>query len=120
MKRIVSTIAFAILSFTPIISIGQQTVDEKYEPVSASEFNVSMRLSGDVRWDKDGKANGGPIESLSFWGHKLELANNMIKDGFIHTKDYGKIKIIPNYNFTMRIELTPTQKKKLLELKNMK
>ena len=97
--------------------VADKIVEEKYEPVSISEFKVSMELSGGVGWDEDGKANGGPIHSLSFWGQKLELSSDMIKDGFIHTKDYGKIKIMPNSDFTMRMELTPTQKKKLLELK---
>jgi len=117
MRRFVIGMLFVVLGFAPNISIGQQSGEEKYEPVSASEFNVSMKLSGRVSWDKDGLANGGPIDSLSFWGHELVLTSNMIKDGFIHTKDYGKILIRCNPDFSFRMELTQTQQKRLRELR---
>ncbi len=89
---------------------------EKYEPVSPSDFHVEMQLKGDVEWDANGVANGGPVVKLSFWGHDIELTDDMIKDGFISTRNYGKIQIKPGANFSMQLFLTPTQQKKLKEL----
>ena len=121
MKRIVSVMLFAILSFTPIAAVGQP--DEKYEKVSTSEFKISMELpAGAVIKMTNGKTNGGPIKELSFWGHKLALADNgIIKDGFISTKNYGKFELVSNASDgSFRIDLTPSQQKKLLELKKSK
>lgn len=41
-RLLLSALLFAVLCFTPITSVGQQPVKEKYEPVSASEFNAAM------------------------------------------------------------------------------
>lgn len=89
---------------------------EQYEPVSSSEFNVDMQLKGRVEWDASGVANGGPIVGLSFWGHDIELTDNMIKDGFISTRNYGKLQIKAGEGFGMQLFLTPTQQRKLKEL----
>jgi len=87
-----------------------------YEPISSREFDIALEMSGGLE-SVDGKANGGPIKKLSFWGQKIELKDHMIKDGFINTKEYGMIKMSFNYDFTMQIELTSKQKKNLLRLK---
>jgi len=115
MKNILIAILISGLYF--LSTYAQQQTNERYEPVSISKFKIVLELSGPVRWDENNKAQGGPIESLSFFGQKLELTNNMIRNGFIHTKDYGNIKVVPNPNFSFHIELTPSQQKKTLKLK---
>lgn len=93
------------------------TADEKYEAVTTADYQPNMELSGRVEWDKDGLAKGGPVDSFSFWGQKIELTTNMIVNGFVSTRDYGKILIKANPGFSMHIELTPSQQKKLKLLK---
>ena len=95
----------------------ESTAEEKYEAVAIADYQPNMELSGRLRWDKDGLANGGPVKSFSFWGQKLELTTNMIVNGFVSTKDFGKILIMAIPTFSMRIELTPSQQKKLKQLK---
>lgn len=92
--------------------------EEKYEPVEDSDFHIYLRLSGSVETDDHGVANGGPIVELGINGHSIELADKMIKDGFITTKDYGKFLIKPNYNMSAQLFLTPSQQKKLKALTN--
>jgi predicted small lipoprotein YifL len=91
--------------------------EEKYEAISIADYEPNMELSGRIQWDANGLVNGGPVDSFSFWGQKIELTSNMITDGFLSTKDYGKIMIKANSNGSMRIELTPNQQKKIKQLK---
>ena len=118
-KKIIIGIILVLIPIA-ILAINHFSKNDNYEPISSSEFSITLKLSGRVGWDKEGKANGGPIEDLSFWGNSIELESNMIKDGFILTKSYGKIKMTPRANFTMQIELTPTQQSKILKLKDKK
>jgi hypothetical protein len=92
-------------------------VEEKYEAVVTADYEPNMELSGRIQWDENGLVNGGPVDSFSFWGQKLELTSNMITDGFLSTKDYGKIMMKANANGSMHIELTPSQQKKIMQLK---
>lgn len=98
----------------------QHQEEEHYMPVSAGEIGASMDLQGSVRWDSEGRPRfGGPgsIESFSCWGHPIDLTSDQFEDGFICTKEYGKIKIRCNPDFTFRMEITPSQKAALMELK---
>lgn len=95
----------------------QQIEEEKYEAVTTADYEPDMKLSGRIEWDKNGLANGGPVDSFSFWGQNIELTSNMITNGFLSTKDYGKIMIKTNPDFSMHIELMPSQQKKLKQLK---
>ena len=61
--------------------------------------------------------SGGPVDSFSFWGRKIELTSKNITAGFLSTKDYGKIMIKANSNGSVHIELTPSQQKKIKQLK---
>ena len=76
---------------------------EKYEAVKSADYQVDMKLSGRVSWDDEGRANGGPVEELTFGGHKVELADKTIKDGILATKDYGKIMIKTSPDFTFQL-----------------
>lgn len=92
-------------------------VEEKYEAIATADYDPNMELSGSIRWDANGLVNGGPVDSFSFWGQKIELTSNMITDGFLSTKDYGKIMVKANPNGSMHIELTPSQQKNIKQLK---
>lgn len=48
---------------------------------------------GDARDDDGIKPNGGKVGVFTCEGQKIELANEAFEDGFIVTKNYGKIKI---------------------------
>ena len=59
------------------------------------------------------------VESFTCEGHNIALANNIINDGYIVTKDYGKMKIgYFGYPPTVRVWLTQTQLKALKALKS--
>lgn len=87
----------------------------QYEPVNASEYKISMQFSGPIRWDDKGTVNGGPIASLSFGDHGVELTDNMIKDGLVSTKNYGKL-LMRNVGTGMTLYLTKDQQKQLKDL----
>ena len=96
---------------------NQPVSEEQYEAITTTDFEPNMQLSGEIRWDRDGLVNGGPVDSFSFWGHDIALTSNMITEGFLSTKDYGKILIKANSNGSMHIELTPSQQTKIKQLK---
>ena len=85
---------------------------EKYEPVSSSDFKVTMRY-------KDMEGTGSRIISatgveLSISGHQIALVDGTFKDGFISTRDYGPIQIqMNNLGNEIQLFLTSTQQKKL-------
>lgn len=98
-------------------SVPPTPTQEQYEPITTADFQPNMQLSGEIRWDANGLVSGGPVDSFSFWGQDIELTSNMITDGFLSTKDYGKILIKANGNGSMHIELTPSQQIKIKQLK---
>jgi hypothetical protein len=93
----------------------QKAAAENYEPVESSEYRISMDLSGRVSWDANGLANGGPVVSLSFGGHQVALQDNMIRDGLLPTREYGKIMLKSSLD-GFQLFLTPTQQKKIKAL----
>jgi len=114
MKRLACIVLVVVLNFITMPAIGQQ--DEKYEKVSKTEISISISQGASFQI-KDGVMNGGPVKELSVWGNKIELANNgIVKNGFLHTKGFGKFKIVSNINGSFRVDLTQSQQKKLLEL----
>ena len=66
------------------------------------------------------KVNNTKVESFTCEGHKIALAKNIIDDGYIVTKDYGKMKIglFGSPPHTVRVWLTQTQLKALKALKS--
>lgn len=116
-KKFLGSLNLKGLAGVPVAAFGQQ--GEKYEKVSKSDFKITISIPKGAAFQiKDGVMNGGPIKELSFWGHKIELANNgMVKDGFLHTKDFGKFQFVSNaIDGSFHVDLTPSQQKKLLEL----
>jgi len=116
MKRLICIILLVAFNFVPVLAIGQE--DEKYENVSKSDFEITISIPKGASFQiKDGVMNGGPVKELSVWGNKIELVNNgIIKDGFLHTKEFGKFKMVSNIDGSFRVDLTQSQQKKLLEL----
>ena len=98
-------------------SDATQAVSEQYEAITTADYEPNMQLSGEIRWDANGLVNGGPVDSFSFWGHDITLTSNIITDGFLSTRDYGKILIKANFNGSMQIELMPSQQTKIKQLK---
>jgi len=75
---------------------------------------------GDTRDDDGIKPNGGKVGTFTCEGTKLELANEAFEDGFIVTKDYGKIKIrftTTMLGIVLNVFITPEQKGKLARLR---
>lgn len=100
-------------------------VEEIYEQVNSSELSIDFQadIPGAVRWDADGNITefgGGKVTLFAVGGKPIELVSNDLllegKEVFIVTKDYGKIKVTFNYNFTISLWLKPSQKAKLMEL----
>ncbi len=99
-----------------------ETTIEEYVEVDPSELAFSMEdfyYEGMVT-SEGMEPTGGEVGKFLCEGQALELASNEFIDGFIVTKEYGKVKIL----FTTHISgssfsvwLTPTQKKAMLSLK---
>jgi hypothetical protein len=96
---------------------------EDYVKVDLSELAFSFRCFGHqvVPAPEGAKPIGGEVEEFTCEGRTLELASKHFEDGFIVTKEYGKIKV--RFSFSPQGEsfslwLTPTQRKALLSLKN--
>jgi len=88
----------SILSLIPTNARGQtpQGIDSgAYEIVGPSELSFSIKdFYHKCVIDKDGgKPVGGEIGELICNGQSIELANHRFEDGFISTRDYGRIKI---------------------------
>jgi hypothetical protein len=120
---------FAVLLFSILSSqdvIGQQkkikkgsgAAKEIFQPVDPSELSFSMKTK-ELWWEQGGKKASGTIAEFSFEGQKLALNTEKIdNDGFIDTRDYGKIKIQgANIMGGFSVFLTPSQKEKFLQLK---
>lgn len=110
------TVFISIICLISMSSVKLTAAEEKYEKISPSDYGINMLMKGRVDWDNNGIVNGGPIAELSFWGKKVVLNNSMIKNSFIDTKDYGKIMVVSE-GMHLAMKLTPSQKKKILELK---
>ena len=100
-------------------------VEEKYEQVNPSELSIDFQadIPGAVRWDADGNITefgGGKVTRFAVGGKPIELVSDDLllegKEVFIVTKDYGKIKVTFNSNFTISLWLKPSQKEKFMEL----
>lgn len=99
--------------------------EEKYEQVNPSELSIDFQVDipGAVRWDADGNITefgGGKVTRFTIGGKSIELISNDLlleeNEVFIVTKDYGKVKVTFNSNFTISLWLKPSQKAKLMEL----
>lgn len=111
----------------------KETKTEMYELVNPSELSFSYRQYQTVGSYKDEYYHGGEVGSvvgipmglvgeLSCEGKILELANKeFTDDGFILTKEYGKIKFRTSTSLiskpSFNIWLTPSQKKAFKEIK---
>lgn len=100
-------------------------VEEKYEQVDPSELQMDFQadIPGEVRWDAEGNVTafgGGKVTRFTVGGKSIELASDDLlledKEVFIVTKDYGRIKVTFNSNFTISLWLKPSQKEKFMEL----
>ncbi len=116
-------IAMHVLTFLMIALVitsgcGETEQEEAYEPATPPEFEVELAIAEPgftlgPNYTKVPSGGKETVQWISFWGHRLELINNEFDDGFVHTRKYGKIKVTDN-----TLELTPTQKRKLLELRD--
>lgn len=97
--------------------------NENYKYIAPSElsfglsdfsYTIAISLKGPIPVEPI----SGEITTFSCGGHKIELDSNKVENGFIVTKDYGKIKIRvgPSDYGHFSIWLTPTQKKALKAL----
>ncbi|MCY3023193.1 MAG: hypothetical protein NTW87_29805 [Planctomycetota bacterium] len=94
-----------------------------YEMIEPQALKFRMQGQADYGNDRDDdgiKPNAGKVGTFTCEGTKLELANEQFVDGFIVTKDYGKVKI--RFTTTMigtvlSVYLTPEQKARLLMLR---
>lgn len=98
---------------------------EKYEQVDPSKLSIDFQadIPGEVRWDAEGNITafgGGKVTRFTVGGKPIELVSDDMlleeKEVFIVTKDYGKIKVTFNSNFTISLWLKPSQKAEILEL----
>ncbi|MBW1707127.1 MAG: hypothetical protein JRJ86_18540 [Deltaproteobacteria bacterium] len=109
------------IAFSSIIYAEAQ----RYQPVDQSELYFVFRAKlKSVSVDADGNIQNidGKVDQFRLLhGDPIELETQDIvlegKDAFIHTKNYGKVKITMNSNMQTTIWLTPEQKKEFLELK---
>jgi len=95
--------------------------DEDYNFVAPSELAFTLKdFHYDAAVGEGGTAKpiGGKIGTLLCNDKVIDLENNEFENGFITTKEYGKIKILFSSSLTetgMAIYLTNIQKKALLD-----
>ena len=90
----------------------------EYLEVDPAVYPALMELKGAVRWDADGtpRFDGeGRIQRFSVRGNDLMLTSTVFENGFVCTKDYGRIRVIGSYN-GFAIRLTQKQAKALAKL----
>lgn len=95
----------------------------EYELVDSQALKFRLQGQADYGTDRDDdgiKPVGGKVGTFSCEGQKLELTSEKFEDGFILTKDYGKIKI--RFTTTMlgtvlNVFVTPAQKGRLAALR---
>ncbi len=109
----------------PTLAPVPPTPVEKYEQVDPSKLLIDFQadIPGEVRWDAAGNITafgGGKVTRFTVGGKPIELVSDDMlleeKEVFIVTKDYGKIKVTFNSNFTISLWLKPSQKAELLRL----
>ena len=91
----VDTVKVDTLEKKPAVVMQKSTPPKsKYEPIDPSELAFELRgyyMRGIV--GSDGTVPSGGFDEFLCEGQTLELESNEFQDGFILTKDYGKIKI---------------------------
>lgn len=134
MKKTLAILATFSLLFALIGCRGQQQADTaspsgagqeldsteyKFVPPSELEFTIED-FNYEAMVGKGGTAVpiGGNIGKLLCNGKEIELANTEFEDGFIVTKDFGRIQVLFSSSLTrtgMEIRLTDKQKKDLVD-----
>jgi hypothetical protein len=107
----------------PATPAAPAAADGNYELVDSVTLQFRIRgqqYEGSTRDDDGIKPNGGRVGDFSCEGQKIELTSDKFEDGFIATKQYGKIKV--RFTPTMlgevlNVFVTPAQKQMLLRLK---
>lgn len=125
MKKILFVVVIPILFLTACGAEIAAPIEEKYEQVNPSELSMDFQadIPGAIRWDADGNVTefgGGKVTRFTVGGKPIELvSDDLLLEGgevFIVTKEYGKIKMTFNSNFTISLWLKPSQKEKFMEL----
>lgn len=105
-----------------LIEAGAENTREEYERVEPSDLSFAINdFHYDALVDSSGYATpiGGKVGEFLCEGQKLELNSEEFENGFIVTKDYGKIKIRFDSSLTgspsFLLWLTPKHKVALKE-----
>lgn len=109
------------IALTVVFSIFAYGAEE-YTAIDPSELNFGlMGFSGGTEVGEGGvRILGGKFDKFLCEGKEIAVVTNKVDGGFINTKDYGKIKVTSGTFGGLTVYLTPSQKKKLLELKKTK
>jgi hypothetical protein len=125
MKKFPFVVMITIIFLTACGAPIAAPVEEKYEQVDPLELSMDFQadIPGAIRWDADGNITefgGGKVTRFTVGGKPIELvSDDLLLEGeevFIVTKEYGKIKVTFNSNFTISLWLKPSQKEKFMEL----
>jgi hypothetical protein len=107
-------------------TVKNATADEdKYEEVNPAELSFEMRDYNKMGVVGKGglQPTGGHIGQFLCEGHPLLLSSDKFEDGFVVTKEYGKIKVAfgnPLHGESFSVYLTAKQKRALSSLKRKK
>lgn len=99
-----------------------EAVPEVYEVVDPAElaFSIEDFYYDGVVTEEGMQPTGGEVGTFTCEGQVLELETPEFVDGFIVTKDYGKIKILFTTSLSggsFSVSLKPSQKEALTALK---
>jgi len=127
MKKILGCLIVFTILLQPLITIAANYVLSNQSELSFDIdfekhlYNATVTKYIDPETNKENvyaKITNTKVVSFTCNGHNIALGNNTIKDGYIHTKNYGKMKIgLFGYPPTVRVWLTKTQLRALKELK---
>lgn len=129
-NRIICKLAFLslfLLVFCPLI---KRSMAEQYVVVGQPELYIQIEGHGDFSYkfvvvnDKRfgsavpmiTKITNGKISGLKVENHTIELIDGQVEDGFLQTKDFGKVRILGVGN-PVHLWVTEEQKEKLMKFK---
>jgi hypothetical protein len=85
---------------------------EDYKPLEGIDCRIRAQ---EIRWDAQGFMEGDNIE-LTCEGKPVDLVDGKLTNGWLTTKEFGKIRIKRAGGFGMTILVTSEQNKKLEEV----
>ena len=121
-QRSLLVTSFILASMTGSLA-GAAPEADNYQPLGYSDVRCGITdfsFDGELEGSRMIKPTSGKVGRFICEDQKIELASPNFEDGFILTRDYGKVKVRFGMSLsgtTFTIWMTPEQKKALMKLR---